>query len=167
MLYKDLRILYSHEKRNLSNGQLSLVSIWSLWVFMGRWGSLGLLSLCRSFTIAEGLSGRWVFFLLFLLRVFQDRWNRTRFYLSDPRRLSLSGSLWVAEGPRRSLPIFQLCFRLSFTIFQGLSQNCENLSNPQRLTKTIWKPGFMENLERNCFYRIMHVPFWLISWHSK
>ena len=29
----------------------------SLTVFMGRWGSLALLSLSQSFTIAEGLSG--------------------------------------------------------------------------------------------------------------
>ena len=33
-------------------------------------------------------------------------------YLSDPQRLSLSGSLWVTESRRQSLPIFPLCFQL-------------------------------------------------------
>ena len=96
--------------------------------FMGRWGSLGLLTLLRSLRVFQGL---WESFLLFLLRVFQGPWNRTCFYLNDPQRLNLCGSLWVTEGGWcRSFSCVSIW---SFTIFHGLSKNCATLSNLQRL----------------------------------
>ena len=56
------------------------------------------------------------------------RWNRTCFYRSDPQRLSLCGSLWVAEGLCKSFSCVSIW---SFTIFFSLFQNCATLSDPQ------------------------------------
>ena len=86
---------------------------------MGRWGPLALLSLSYSFTIAEIFQGNWESFLLFPLRVFQGRSNRTCFYLSDSVFVGLYGSLTVFADLSAVFPF-------------GLSQNCATLSDPQR-----------------------------------
>ena len=67
----------------------------SLWVFDGLYGSLALLSLCQSFTIAEGLSGS--------LRVFsfvfaEDLSGSLEYNLFLSQRPSATQSFWVFLG---------------------------------------------------------------------
>ena len=109
----------------------------SLWVAEGRWVCSVFVSLCQSFTIAEGLSGAESHFL-FLLSIFQGRWNKTCFYLSDSVYMGLYR---VADGRRRSLPIFLIVF----PFFHGLPKTVRPSATHKdrwRPTKTVWKPCF-------------------------
>ena len=89
-----------------------------------------MLSLSQSFTISESLSGSLRVFSFVVAKGLSRHWNRTCFYLSDPQRLSLCGSLWIADGLCLSFSCVSIC---SFTIFHGLSQNCATHKDPQKL----------------------------------
>ena len=73
-----------------------------------------MLSLCQSLTIAEGPSGSLRVFSFVFAEGSSGSWNRTCFYLSDPQRLSLSGSLTVFAD---LLVLFSFDLSRSFTVF--------------------------------------------------